>query len=39
MARAECAWIITLSSNDNRKFLMNKNTCLNALKAAEIDEY
>ena len=37
--RAECVWIITLSSNDNRKFLMNENVCLNALKAAEIGEH
>ena len=39
MTRAECAWIITLSFNSNRKFLMNENTCLNVLKAAEIDEH
>ena len=37
-ARAECVWIITPSSNNNRKFLMNKNIYLNVLKAAEIDE-
>ena len=37
--KAECAWIITLSSNSNRKFSMNKNVCLNVLKAAETDEY
>ena len=38
MAKAECVWIITFSSNCNRKFLMNKNMCLNALKAVEIDK-
>ena len=39
MTKAECAWIIILSFNSNRKFLMNKNMCLNALKTAEIDKY
>ena len=39
MVKAECAQIITPSFNCNRKFLMNKNTYLNALKAAEIDEH
>ena len=39
MVRAEYAQIITLSFNDNRKFSMNKNTCLNASKAAETDEH
>ena len=39
MARTECAQIITLSFNCNRKFSVDKNTCLNALKAAEIDEH
>ena len=36
--KIECVWIITLSFNDNRKFLMNKNVCLNVLEAVEIDE-
>ena len=39
IVRAECAQIITFSFNNNRKFLMNKNIYLNALKAAETDEY
>ena len=38
-AKAKCAWIITPSFNCNRKFLMNKNTCLNMSEAAEIDEH
>ena len=38
-AKAQCAQIITFSFNDNRKFSMNKNICLNALKTAEIDEH
>ena len=38
-AKTECAQIIIFSSNSNRKFLMNKNTCLNILKATEIDEH
>ena len=38
-AKAECAQIITLSSNSNRKFLINKNMCLDMLKAVEIDEH
>ena len=39
IARAEYAWIITFSFNCNKKFSMNKNMCLNMLKAVEIDEY
>ena len=39
MIRAECVWIITFNSNDNRKFLMNKNICLNVLKVAEINKH
>ena len=38
-AKAECAQIITPSSNCNRKFSMNKNVCLNVSEAAEIDEH
>ena len=38
-AKTECAWIITLNFNCNRKFLINKNMYLNMLKAAEIDEH
>ena len=38
-ARAECVQIITLSSNDNRKFSMNENVCLNTSEAAEINEH
>ena len=37
-AKAECAQLITFSFNSNRKFSINKNTCLNVLKIAEIDE-
>ena len=39
MIKAECAQIITLSFNSNRKFSINKNVYLNMLKAVEIDEY
>ena len=38
MIRAKCVWIITFSFNDNRKFSMNKNVCLNVPEAAKIDE-
>ena len=37
--KAECAQIITFNFNNNRKFLINKNTCLNTLKATEINEH
>ena len=38
-AKVKWAQIITPSSNNNRKFSINKNVYLNTLKAAEIDEY
>ena len=37
--RTECAQIITLSSNCNRKFSVNKNTYLNMSEAAKIGEH
>ena len=37
--RAECVWIITPSFNGNRKFSMDKNTCLDMPEAAEIGEH
>ena len=39
MVRVECAQIIIFSFNDNRKFLINKNACLNISEAAEIGEH
>ena len=36
--KAKCVWIITSSSNGNRKFLMNENAYLNVSEAAEIDK-
>ena len=39
MIKTECAQIITLSFNNNKKFSMNKNMCLNTLKAVKTDKY
>ena len=37
--KTECVWIITPSSNCNRKFSINKNTYLNTSETVEINKY